>query len=491
MDLNPIVDEPVGLASLSGWKPTRTVAVVLAGGTGTRLNLGVPKQLLKVAGKPIIEHTVAVLDSSPDIDDIVVLMTPSHLAEVTELIATARFRKVSAVLAGGNTRLETTRLALAALGDEPCNVLFHDAVRPLLSHRIIRECVNALRRYEAVDVAIPSADTVIVVDGDIVRDIPDRATLRRGQTPQGFRLPVIREAHMLAAADPDFAATDDCGVVLRYLPDVPIAVVEGAEENLKITHPVDVHLADKLFQLAAEWTPRPRNPHEYGEHLRGRTVVIFGGGSGIGLSVGDLAAGYGADVFSFSRSTTRTHAQRPADVEAALLRAYDATGRVDHVVVTTGVLSRGPLADLSPEVMAETLESNYLAPVVVARAALPYLEQSRGHLLLYTSSSYTRGRAGYAMYSSTKAAVVNLTQALADEWSSVGIRVNCVNPERTATPMRLKSFGPEPPDTLLSADEVAHTSIDVLLSDLTGQVVDVRVPGRRPRDGVAASQVRR
>ena len=87
---------------------------------------------------------------------------------------------------------------------------------------------------------------------------------------------------------------------------------------------------------------------------------------------------------------------------------------------------------------------NYIAPVQIARLGIGYLEQTKGQLLLFTSSSYTRGRAGYSLYSSSKAAVVNLTQALADEWRDLGVRVNCINPERTATPMRTKAFGVEP-----------------------------------------------
>jgi len=95
-------------------------------------------------------------------------------------------------------------------------------------------------------------------------------------------------------------------------------------------------------------------------------------------------------------------------------------------------------------------------------------------LLLYTSSSYTRGRGGYSLYSSAKAAIVNLTQALADEWAADGVRVNCINPERTATPMRTMAFGEEPASTLLSSEAVAETSLDVLISSWTGHIVDVR-----------------
>jgi ribitol-5-phosphate 2-dehydrogenase (NADP+) / D-ribitol-5-phosphate cytidylyltransferase len=95
-------------------------------------------------------------------------------------------------------------------------------------------------------------------------------------------------------------------------------------------------------------------------------------------------------------------------------------------------------------------------------------------LLLFTSSSYTRGRSGYSLYSSAKAAIVNLTQALADEWAADGVRVNCVNPERTATPMRTKAFGEEPEGSLLRSEVVAETSLDVLISNFTGHIIDVR-----------------
>jgi 2-C-methyl-D-erythritol 4-phosphate cytidylyltransferase len=135
---------------------------------------------------------------------------------------------------------------------------------------------------------------------------------------------------------------------------------------------------------------------------------------------------------------------------------------------------------------------NYVAPVQIARLGIGYLEQTKGQLLLFTSSSYTRGRAGYSLYSSTKAAVVNLTQALADEWLGSGVRVNCINPERTATPMRTKAFGEERPEDLLDAAEVARTSVDVLVSEITGQVIDVRRPvtttaagSGNPAEGVA------
>lgn len=233
----------------------RVVAVVLAGGTGSRIGLSIPKQLIEIAGKAILEHTLDAVCAAESVDDVLLLMHPDHLA-TAERIA-ARYPRISRVIAGGVTRNESTRNALQALaelaadGEDP-KVLFHDAVRPLIDTRIIDDVVTALDRYDAVDVAIPSADTIIAVDEDnVITDVPDRARLRRGQTPQAFRLSTITAAYDKAWKDPDFAATDDCSVVLRYLPDVPIVVVEGSDQNMKVTQPIDIIIAERLFQLGS------------------------------------------------------------------------------------------------------------------------------------------------------------------------------------------------------------------------------------------------
>lgn len=468
----------------------RTLAVVLAGGTGIRVGLQVPKQLLKVAGKPLLEHTVATFEDCREIDDIIVLMTPGWTRDAEKVLAKAGFTKVSRVLEGGATRNETTRIALDAVAaDLPAGadakVLFHDAVRPLVDRRIIADCVQALDSCSAVDVAIPSADTIIVVDDGVITDIPARSRLRRGQTPQAFRLSTIRRAYEHAAADPAFTATDDCSVVLRYLPDEPITVVEGSERNMKVTYPIDVFMADQLFRLGSHRPPVPLPRQRSVELLAGRTLVVFGGSYGIGAEIAQAAEELGAYVCGYSRSATGTHVENPDHVRAALADAYARTGRIDFVAVTAGVLHRAPLSESPDELIQESLRVNLLGPVYVARAAYPYLAETGGHLLFFTSSSYTRGRGSYSMYSSTKAAVVNLTQALADEWADDGIKVNCVNPERTQTPMRTRAFGDEPAGTLLPSRTVGLVSLDVLLSSQTGHVVDVRLDPVAPSHAAA------
>jgi len=456
----------------------RNVAVILAGGTGTRVGQSIPKQLIKVAGKPIIEHTIATFDESPLIDEMLIMMAPGYLDEIRAIVKKGGYTKVTQILEGPGTpiRNDTTAAALDALGEEDCNVLFHDAVRPLVSHTIIAANVEALQTHQAVDTAIPSADTVIRVDDDGGRlvDVLPRHLLRRGQTPQSFRLSTIRAAYAKAKEDPDFTATDDCTVVLRYLPDVEIAVVPGHERNMKVTEPIDISLADKLFQLESADRPAPLTDEEYRRRLEGKVMVVFGGSYGIGQDIAELAAGYGATVRSFSRSSTDTHVERRADIAAAANDVITKDGRVDFVVNTAGILPMGELAEYSEEAVYAATEINYLAPVFIAQEFYPHLAANHGSLLLFTSSSYTRGRSGYSLYSSAKAAVVNLTQALADEWADAGVRVNCVNPERTSTPMRVKAFGEEPPGTLLESSVVARHSLDVLLSGQSGHVIDIR-----------------
>lgn len=453
----------------------KNVAVLLAGGVGTRIGLDIPKQLLKIAGKPILEHTLAALDSHPMVDEVLIMMAPGHLDAVRAIVRDGGYQKVVGILEGADTRNDTTLRALEALGDDECNVLLHDAVRPLVTPRIIRECFEALAEHEAVDVAIPSADTIIEVGADdTIRDIPPRATLRRGQTPQAFRASVIKEAYARAGRDEDFVATDDCTVVLRYLPEVPIRVVRGDERNMKVTEPIDVYLADKLFQLTTSDMPSPGSDADYRSALKAKTMVVFGGSYGIGADMAAIAAELGARVFTFSRSSTNTHVERRTDIAEAARQVLAETGRVDLVVNTAGVLPRGTLVDTSEETIYAATEINYLAPLFIAQEFYPHLKATGGSLLLFTSSSYTRGRASYSLYSSAKAAVVNLTQALADEWAGDGVRVNCVNPERTATPMRTKAFGDEPLDSLLDSVSVARSSLDVLLSDQTGHIVDLR-----------------
>jgi 2-C-methyl-D-erythritol 4-phosphate cytidylyltransferase len=234
----------------------RTVAVVLAAGSGSRFGSASPKQLRLLAGRNLIEHCVRAFDCAPGVDQVLVVTAAGHQDQVRRDLA--NIAKVAAVIQGGPSRTDSTRRAIAWLSSAApadAKVLFHDAARPLVDQRIIADCVAALDRWDAISVTVASSDTIVeVTDGAIQRVLP-RHTLARCQTPQGFRLSVISRAYERADADPGFAATpatDDCGVVLRYLPEVRIGAVSGSERNLKITYADDLAIARALMGPATD-----------------------------------------------------------------------------------------------------------------------------------------------------------------------------------------------------------------------------------------------
>jgi 2-C-methyl-D-erythritol 4-phosphate cytidylyltransferase len=231
------------------------VAVVLGGGTGTRFGAALPKQLLTLNGKTLVEHCIAAFSGVPGIDEILLVMPSDYHEEAKRLVGD----QVGAIIGGGTTRSDSVRNALAYIGlrHDPAEtgVLIHDAARPLITKRIIDDCISALNDHDAMGTAVPTSDTILVVENGVIAHVPPRETQYRAQTPQCFRLATIMKAHALAAADPAFTPTDDCGVVLRYLPEVPVHVIPGSESNIKVTYPSDLAIAEALLR-----NPKPEPP---------------------------------------------------------------------------------------------------------------------------------------------------------------------------------------------------------------------------------------
>lgn len=451
----------------------RNIAIILAGGVGSRLGMSTPKQFFKVAGKMVVEHTIDVFERNQHIDEIAIVSNPALVADFENIVLRNKWRKVKKILKGGAERYYSSLSAITAYQNEDANLIFHDAVRPLVSQRIIDDVVKALDTHRAVNVAVPSADTIIEVDGDFITNIPDRSRLRRGQTPQAFDRQLIAEAYEKALKDPNFRTTDDCGVVRTYLPEEPIFVVRGEESNMKLTYREDTYMMDKLFQLKST---EPNDVQIGAESFGEKVAVVFGGSYGIGKNIVEMLEQSGAHVHSFSRGATHTDVGDDNQVAEALAAVEQKEGHIDYVINTAGVLNREPLASMEYDTILKAVQTNYMGTVNVALRARPYLQRTRGKLIFFTSSSYTRGRAFYSIYSSTKAAIVNFVQAVAQEWDADGISINCINPERTKTPMRQQNFGIEPDETLLMPERVAEATLRTLLTDCTGQVIDVRRP---------------
>ena len=236
------------------------IAVILAGGIGARVGGNTPKQLLPLAdGRSVLEHAVSAFEQSPCIDEVCIVMHPDYIAYAEQMLLANAWQKVRYIIPGGKERWESSVNAIRLLGDkairreaqgEEVNLLLHDAARPFVSQDIIARVCEALQEHEAVTVAIPSTDTVYeMVDAKVAR-IPKRSTIMRAQTPQAFRLEFIAEAYTKAlgvdslsteaCAEAHLPATDDCGIVHEHMPQVPIYIVEGEEQNKKITFKEDI-----------------------------------------------------------------------------------------------------------------------------------------------------------------------------------------------------------------------------------------------------------
>jgi ribitol-5-phosphate 2-dehydrogenase (NADP+) / D-ribitol-5-phosphate cytidylyltransferase len=461
-----------------------THAIILAAGGGERFGAEVPKQFLRLAGESILGRTLRTV-AAAGVDRLVVVAHPDWIDETERLVADAGLTMPVGLVPGGATRNESTLAGLSALaslgavGDDDI-VLVHDAVRPLLPVEVIQRAVEpiAAGRADASDTVIPSADTLVIVEAERVVEIPDRARYRRGQTPQAFRLAVLRSAYAAAQAAGDLGATDDLSLVLRYVPGARVVAVAGDEINLKITTKLDFVLADRMIQMRTLDAPAGESPSA-SHSFAGARVLVVGGTNGIGRAIADGAERAGAAVEVDGRSRG-LDVRDYGGVAARLNAVAGRLGGLDHVVVTAGILRVGPLVDCTPAEIAEVIDVNLTGTLNVARAAHQHLAQSHGSLTMFASSSFTRGRSSYVPYSASKAAIVNVVQGLADEWSDDRIRVNVVSPERTDTPMRRRAFPNESMAGMLTADEVAAATLALIASDLTGQVLDVRQHDRKP-----------
>jgi len=384
--------------------------VILASGTGVRFHDSQPKQFMKLAGLPVLVHTLKTFQSSAAIDGIVIVSHEDYIEHVWELVNRYGIAKVEKVVVGGRTRQESSHIGIECCSGQTNYVLIHDSVRPFLTHKVIDELVAAVQIYHAVDTVIPSADTLVEVDTEgFICNIPDRSHFRRGQTPQAFSYPLILAAHRRALKDGIDNCTDDCALVLRL--GQKVFTVEGHEQNIKITYPLDLHLADKLFQLKMQTLPATGEDISV---LTGKVFVVIGGTSGIGHALCALLASVSGKVYPFSRSTTvAVDVRRAETIQHALDTVLAQEGRIDFVINCSGDLIRKDVEFTSWEEWQQIYDTNINANFHLARILIPLFKQQNGGSLMFVgSSSYTRGRGGYAAYSSSKAALVNFCQAL-------------------------------------------------------------------------------
>lgn len=443
--------------------PKAHSVILLAGGTGSRIGGEQPKQFIRIAGKAILAHSYDALRQHLPNATIAVVAPVDALDQVREMLGDV---KDTLFVAGGSSRQASTLKGLKALAPQtPETVLIHDAARPFVSGQIIHDVIDALERHEAVDVAIPTADTIIVERDGFIQSIPKRQHILRGQTPQAFRFSTLWNCYAEIGEERLDQFTDDCGIYLECHPMGKVRIVRGSEENFKITNPIDLVLADEMFRIRASSQTADRP----GIDVRGKNVLIFGGTAGIGKAMGDIMESAGARVIARSRSNGCDITDEEA-VKLAISDAWRTLGSLDVIVNAAGLLHTQRLDAQSSQDIAGQINVNLLGAAWIAKWSHAPLKESRGTLIQFASSSYTRGRANSVVYAATKAAIVNMTQGLSEEWAADGIRVSCIVPGRTDTGMRRSNFKDEPQDSLSNPYQVALGAARAACSPLNGQI---------------------
>lgn len=225
----------------------KNVAIILASGSGERFGHNIPKQFYKLNNKTILEYSIEAFENHEKIDNIILVINPNFRDLAEEILKKNNYKKVSKLLNGGKTRVESSYIGTKEV-ENNSNVLIHDAVRPFVDKGIIDRNLEALNTYNAVGTAIASSDTIIQIDEKgFITNIPNRKFLMRVQTPQSFKAELIKKAHKLALEDSSASFTDDCGLIVKYNLD-KIFVVEGSENNIKITTPEDLNVVKNILE---------------------------------------------------------------------------------------------------------------------------------------------------------------------------------------------------------------------------------------------------
>jgi 2-C-methyl-D-erythritol 4-phosphate cytidylyltransferase len=224
----------------------KTGAVIVAAGRGARMNSAVSKQYLKLRGKPVLAYALEALHRVPDIAEMVVVAGADELPAAEEIVRTYGFGRVSRIVPGGRERQDSVYRGLLALPEDTEWVIVHDGVRPFVTAEKIVQCLERAKETGAAVLAVPVKDTIKQVDsGGKIANTPDRRSLWAVQTPQAFRLPVLKQAHE-QAAKASYRATDDAMLLERM--GVAVHVVEGDYSNIKITTPDDFAWAEYYLQ---------------------------------------------------------------------------------------------------------------------------------------------------------------------------------------------------------------------------------------------------
>jgi 2-C-methyl-D-erythritol 4-phosphate cytidylyltransferase/2-C-methyl-D-erythritol 2,4-cyclodiphosphate synthase len=295
--------------------PISVAAVVAAGGTGSRMNASVPKQFLEIAGKPILLHTIERIASLEEVSQIIIALPEEHIPAAEAILRQRPIRPEVRCVPGGSNRQESVRCGVCQVRPETCVILVHDAVRPVCDIATMRRVLEAAREKGAAVPGLPATETIQRVSrkGRVLAT-PPRAELYAIQTPQAFHAGILSSALERAHSE-GFLGTDESSVV-RWAGHA-VTVVPGSPDNIKITRPLDLDIAEKLMA---------GNPREGGGSQMGDAKLRIGQGidfhrlvEGRPLILGGIAIPFEKGLDGHSDADVLAHAVCDALLGAAAM----------------------------------------------------------------------------------------------------------------------------------------------------------------------------
>lgn len=446
----------------------KIAAILLMGGVGERLKSSLPKQFHPLGGKAVFLHTLDVFLKQEFFKEIILPTPKLWIDKVVSLIEDLPQKEKIKVIEGGNTRQLSSYHALQACDADTDYVVIHDAVRPFVSQKILQDNIEQVILHGAVDTCILSADTLVHSrEGEWIDTIPSRKEFLRGQTPQSFAFSKIMQAHKKALEEGIENSSDDCSLIKQI--GWPVKIVEGSERNIKITTGLDLFLAERLLQYPVEEVSLQS---QSSKKLSGQVFVVTGATGGIGSKICQKLIELGATAVQISRTASEFSADltRYDEVLRVFTAIYDRYGPIQGLINSIGAFEVKNLEDLSSQEIEKTISANLTSVIYCCQCSRV---EKGGHIINISSSSYSRGRKEYPVYSAAKAAVVNFTQALAE--ARPELYVNALVPQRTNTALRRVNFPQEREEVLLEPEEIADKISKLLhTAGVSGAILEVR-----------------
>lgn len=221
--------------------------IIPAAGSGTRMGANVPKPLIRLGEKTILEHTVTRFLEVPEVEQIIVATPEAYIKDIRKLLSGLKERIKFEVIEGGEERQFSIYNALQKVDAASDLVAVHDAVRPFIRSTLIKKCMETAAQFDGAIIGVPAKDTIKKVGADeVIHETPDRAKLWQAQTPQIFKKEILVKAYEDAIKH-QFVGTDDASLVERI--GGKVCMVEGDRENLKITYPIDLKVAELMLNF--------------------------------------------------------------------------------------------------------------------------------------------------------------------------------------------------------------------------------------------------